>query len=474
VDVQMQPGDMVGVFRTLGTVGALQQFTNDKRQLHAAIDRIRYSVTNRVSDPQLDFARDAVYVFATFDAVQSLARALKSLPGRKSLVLFSESLRTVPDIRAVQDATEYQATADGFEALVRNVADAASRSGVVIYAIDPRGLPTLSLTGAESMSAEAVALKLTQTRKDYIASQSGMLMLAHETGGSYAGFTATADAQTLTVAPAGRAESMLTALLSPFRAPDIPLGMTATFYQDPKESLFLHTVVHIDASGVTFQDAGGGARNAELEMATFMFGEQGREIDRNAWISTARLSADEYKTALANGFLQTFSIPVKKPGAFQLRVAVRDKVSGKVGSVGQFVDVPRIGKDRLALSGIRLERAGAASDSHRESVLRVFHTGGTVTYGYQVLNATLDPASRKPQLEADLRMYRDGKPFWEHKAPIDSGNQADMAHLLAGGNFRVGASLTPGDYVMEVAVTDKLARGSARTATQSIDFQVAP
>jgi hypothetical protein len=239
--------------------------------------------------------------------------------------------------------------------------------------------------------------------------------------------------------------------------------------------LFLHTVVHIDASGVTFQDAAGGARSAELEIATLMFGEQGREIDRNAWTSTARLSAEEYKIAVTSGFLQTFTIPVKTPGAFQLRVAVRDKVSGKVGSVGQFVDVPRIGKDRLALSGIRLERAGAGSESHRESVLRVFHTGGTVTYGYQVLNATLDPASRKPQLEADLRMYRDGKPFWERKtAPLDPGDQTDMAHLLAGGNFRVGASLTPGDYLMEVVVTDKLARGGARTATQSVDFQVAP
>jgi hypothetical protein len=72
-------------------------------------------------------------------------------------------------------------------------------------------------------------------------------------------------------------------------------------------------------------------------------------------------------------------------------------------------------------------------------------------------------------------MYRDGKPFWERKAaPIDPGDQTDMANLLAGGNFRVGASLTPGDYVMEVVVTDKLARGSAPTATQSVDFQVAP
>ena len=37
VDEQMQTGDLVAIIRTGGGMGALQQFTTDKRQLHAAI-----------------------------------------------------------------------------------------------------------------------------------------------------------------------------------------------------------------------------------------------------------------------------------------------------------------------------------------------------------------------------------------------------------------------------------------------------
>src|SRR5678816_3816598 len=40
VDQQMQPGDLVAIIRTIGGIGALQQFTADKRQLHAAIERV--------------------------------------------------------------------------------------------------------------------------------------------------------------------------------------------------------------------------------------------------------------------------------------------------------------------------------------------------------------------------------------------------------------------------------------------------
>src|SRR5581483_5092773 len=43
VDEQMQPGDLVAIVRTAAGMGALQQFTNDKRQLYAAIERVRWS-----------------------------------------------------------------------------------------------------------------------------------------------------------------------------------------------------------------------------------------------------------------------------------------------------------------------------------------------------------------------------------------------------------------------------------------------
>lgn len=43
VDEQMLPNDLVAIIRTGGGIGALQQFTSDKRQLYAAIEKIRWN-----------------------------------------------------------------------------------------------------------------------------------------------------------------------------------------------------------------------------------------------------------------------------------------------------------------------------------------------------------------------------------------------------------------------------------------------
>ncbi len=47
VDQQMLPGDLVAIIRTSGGIGALQQFTTDKRQLYAAIEKIRWYPNGR-------------------------------------------------------------------------------------------------------------------------------------------------------------------------------------------------------------------------------------------------------------------------------------------------------------------------------------------------------------------------------------------------------------------------------------------
>ena len=39
----MQNGDLVAIIRTGGGIGALQQFTTDRRQLYAAIEKVRWN-----------------------------------------------------------------------------------------------------------------------------------------------------------------------------------------------------------------------------------------------------------------------------------------------------------------------------------------------------------------------------------------------------------------------------------------------
>jgi VWFA-related protein len=48
IDQQLQPNDLVAIIRTGGEVGALQQFTTDKRLLYRAVERLRRHPCSRM------------------------------------------------------------------------------------------------------------------------------------------------------------------------------------------------------------------------------------------------------------------------------------------------------------------------------------------------------------------------------------------------------------------------------------------
>ena len=71
-----------------------------------------------------------------------------------------------------------------------------------------------------------------------------------------------------------------------------------------------------------------------------------------------------------------------------------------------------------------------------------------------------------------VRLYRDGKEFFVGKpAPVDTGS--DVQRLLAGGDFKIGPDMPPGEYMLETTVTDLLAGRNTSPAKQLVDFRVA-
>jgi hypothetical protein len=71
-----------------------------------------------------------------------------------------------------------------------------------------------------------------------------------------------------------------------------------------------------------------------------------------------------------------------------------------------------------------------------------------------------------------MRIFRDREQIYAGELKdFDPGKQTDMKNLLSATRIRVNA-LRPGEYVLQVVVTDLLAPEKRRTATQWIDFEV--
>ena len=55
-----------------------------------------------------------------------------------------------------------------------------------------------------------------------------------------------------------------------------------------------------------------------------------------------------------------------------------------------------------------------------------------------------------------------------------AGAAPNPRRLTAPGRVELGRDMTPGEYVLQVTVTDKLAKSKFNTATQSMDFEIEP
>ncbi|MBS1829708.1 MAG: VWA domain-containing protein [Acidobacteria bacterium] len=545
VNEKIQPGDLVAVVRTGAGMGALQSFTSDKRQMLAAVDRVKWNPLgrggisafgNRDEEEEEAFAtldnfRDRIFSVGTLGAINYVVNGLRELPGRKSVVLLSDGMRILDN----------QGNTDMVLESLRKLTDLANRAGVVIYTLDSRGLPTLQTTanerGPRDRNPITASDRMQRRRTDYFESQNGLHYLATETGGIFyrdsndiagslakvlddqqgyyllgyspgeatfnrsyhkiqvkvkrAGLTVRSRTGFLGIpdtnakpTPRTRQQQMLAALTSPFGTGGVPIRLTALYSENAKSGSFVSSLLHIDVSQLPFQQDAEGWYKANIDALLITFGDNGAAIDESDKTFTISLRGNSYEVARRNGLIYTMHHPIKQPGAYQLRAVIRDAASGKVGSASQFIEVPDIKKGRLAMSGLYLrtpadktqiaEGQQAPQDPKANPILRTFRQGQQLIYIFQILNAKLD-SGKKPQIDIQASVYRDGKRVFEgKKLPYQPGDTFDPKRMLTAGQLRLGAELTPGEYMLQVRITDRLAKEKQNTAVQWIDFQLDP
>src|SRR5438034_9495380 len=132
---------------------------------------------------------------------------------------------------------------------------------------------------------------------------------------------------------------------------------------------------------------------------------------------------------MTDGLTYELMTPVKRTGIYQLRVAVQDADSGRIGSASQFIEVPDVASKRLTLTGLVSSAKNSKDSRSASSVLasggeevrytrgeadarpavRRFRVGMQMEYTFIVLNALVSPTSSRPQLDTQVVLYREGK-----------------------------------------------------------------
>jgi VWFA-related protein len=495
VDEQAGADDLLALVTTSGTTGVFQDFTRDKAALRRAIARVesRYQPVEPGGAPYLsehqaelidrgdvealrlavqeilqteDYlgeigAREKAYAQARRMVFEIMARAgrtlgtlrgvvegLAPLPGRKVVVLLSDGF--LVGLGAAESRS--------FD--VREIVDAATRSGVVLYALDTRGLVADVPGGGASFQGPAVltapgARQSLQTR-GHEAQRQSLNALAEDTGGflvrdandlsrglgrvlrdneayyllAYEPANAARDGRFRRIqvrlrgrpglrartrsgyfapddrraeaeeSPEARREREIGQALSAlFPLEGVPMRVSADFIDLPPAGPQAVVRARLDVSGVPFSPAGD-RFGADLEIAGAVYDEAGRPVGEvTGERARLDLTEDSYRRAMADGLSVQRTVPLA-PGRYQVRLAAREGTRSLLGSASAWVEIPDTAAGGLVLSSVfLLADAGAGStDLVDVQVERRYRRGQGLHYAVHVYGRAGEAATLQGQV----------------------------------------------------------------------------
>lgn len=565
INEQKQSGDLVAIVRTGSGIGALQSFTSDKRQLLAAVEKIKWNPQGRgeinafkpyqksFDDKEDEFERDrdkqaaqeledrikagnedfraANYSVGSLGALSYVIRGMKELPGRKSIMFFSEGFNTYITANGRNDRIRGKRTYNRIAGVLRNVAELANRSSVVIYTFDPRGLINPLALRDDPINNEVAELndtqqtlrnlaydtggipyvdqnKLEKGLEKAIEDQNGYYLIGYQPDSETfekekakfnkfrikvnrpdlevryrSGFFSVPDEKVAQTTDRTPQQKIYQALTSPFGAGGISLNLNTLFANDEETGSFIRSLVNISAKDLSFSAEPNNMKKANFDVIAMTFGDNGTPVDQVAKNYTIRVSEENYRKMLEQGFVYNLLVPIKKDGAYQFRIALRDSVSGKIGSASQFIEVPDLKNKRLVLSGIVLndftpeqlkksasgQTAASDSDGFSDTAVRRFKQGGVLRYDYVIYNAAQNPT----KLQVQAKLFRDNQLVLEGApSAINTSRQKDLSRIETAGAITLGRDLKPGSYILQILVKDENAKAKYSLASQIVEFEI--
>ncbi|HEV2883983.1 MAG TPA: VWA domain-containing protein [Pyrinomonadaceae bacterium] len=499
VEQQMGPGNRHGDHGLAASYSAAPYLRNRLRQVNS---------------------QSRITTESSLDALKNLMLSSAALPGRK-LVFFLSDGFTINERRA-----------GALEALER-VTAAAVRSGVVVYTMDLRGTFTLG-SGIDATSndyTDASARRMGVVLGEVTATQEPLKLIADETGGraflnsnsigdgilqainetsnyyllawrpasreqregklqlavsikdrpdlkvrirtntfgpSAAAASATAKTKSAkepkpAPAPAPN-EELLSALGDLYPNRTIPVSVSAGFQRAANADLLLKLSFQIDSRALALDPADKNSK-AELDVMGAAIDDRGLVYSFKQVVKVPAENASGQPPLLWNQQLNV------KPGLYQVRVAVRERATGKTGSAMQWIEVPETATAEFGLSSLFLgERKEDASQSGGAQQIRVdvdhrFARNSVLRFQTYVHNPTR--ASGEPDVWIQPHVLRNRQPIKTGpvaKVPVNG----DVTNLSYWSEIAL-QDLMPGAYVLQLTATDRVGN---RSAVQRINFSV--
>ena len=491
--------------------GLLQSFVSATQSEYPGIGReaAQDLVTGRASQI---VAQSTAITLNTVLSLERLVRSVAELPGRKVVFFLS-------------DGFEMNAGGSEISNRLRRIADAAARSRVVIYTMDMRGLTVgggLSATqeplyrlaadtgGRTLVNSNAFAAvvpgALQETSSYYLLAwtpepegqqkdrfhriEVGVRDRPELTVRAARGYydapppaerpRASASrrrGQAAAAATSAADTEILAALQSTTPVTMLPTSLSLGFIDIPNRGAVLTASTRLSAATLDFGSGDGAARQAVVDVADAVLNEQGQAVSsfkQRLTVSPPVASAEKGKRSDRVTYRRQFPL---KPGLYQVRVAVRDSKTGRVGSATEWIEIPNLAGGPFSMSSLILGEHADTDQKETDVVASapLMEINGGERFGRArrlrfltyLYNAARSSAPDDVVLK--VQVFRDDTQViatpWSH---LRTEGIADLSRIPYFAELNL-QGMPSGSYVLQVTALD---RTGHTNAAQSMDFEI--
>ena len=204
-----------------------------------------------------------------------------------------------------------------------------------------------------------------------------------------------------------------------------------------------------------------GIKECPTAVIKSVINEQGKSIN----------SFDQGLTVTGGGERLTYNHQLQlAPGLYQIRVAVRDKKGGRIGSASEWISVPNLKDGSFGLSSLFIGEMDAEATASGKLPINADHrfraNSRLGLFGYVYNSQTQSGAT---DVALQIHILRDNQPVITRPSfKLESEGAADLSRVAFGEDLSL-AELPAGKYLLRVTAIDRL---SKKTASQVSRFTI--
>lgn len=266
---------------------------------------------------------------------------------------------------------------------------------------------------------------------------------------------------------------------------ELPTSLSVGFVKTPTNGMTLNVAMQLDGAALNFEKSPERREAAAQEKASETTQTEVDVLgvaldDRGSFSSFKQILTVKREAVFARDdhFVQWNQALLLPPGLYQVRVAVRERETGRTGSAMQWIEIPKIDPTSLAMSDIFIGERKTAEASGQKIAVKVnrsFARNSFLRYQAYLYNAgraAAPPpltAASSSQLTLEVKVLRGNRiVLTVPESKLGTSNTDDPASFSLAGEISLN-QFPPGHYTLQISATE---RGAKTSVTQKALFAI--